>query len=178
MDSEDHNFYISSWRCQRMARFAMVVSIVILIAALFLLFNKLFTPQPIQITLQSGQEVTTSTSEYFGLAEVLLMVICAFLIGAASLYLFFNSDRPTILAKPRAAKPEDLYINVLPLLKHQEKEVIIALRDAGGEMQQNTLILKLGLSKVKMTRVLHSLTTKNLIVKERHGLTNMVRLRK
>ena len=76
-----------------MPKFTIIVSIVLLIAALVLLFDKLFTPQPIQITLQSGQEVTTSTPEYFSLTEVLLMIVSTFLIGTAATYLFYNSDK-------------------------------------------------------------------------------------
>jgi uncharacterized membrane protein len=45
-------------------------------------------------------------------------------------------------------------------------------------MQQNKLTLKLGLSKVKVTRLLCGLERKGLIAKERHGLTNMIKLKR
>lgn len=163
----------------RMPRFAIFISIVVLIAALVLLFDRLFTPQPIQITLQSGQEITTSTAEYFSLSEVLLLIISAFLIGTAATYLFYNSDRAQSI-KPQPHKHEansGAYNIILPLLKTDEKRVITSLLETGGEMQQNRLAVKLNVSKVKTTRVLHGLGQKNLIIKERHGLTNMVKLR-
>jgi hypothetical protein len=75
-----------------MVRFRVIFSVIILIVALFLLFDKLFTPQPIQITLESGQEITTSTADYFTLMEVMLLIICSFLIGTASTYLFYNAN--------------------------------------------------------------------------------------
>ena len=163
-----------------MPRFKIFISIVILIAALVLLFDKLFTPQPIQITLQSGQEITTSTAEYFSLYEVLLLIISAFFIGTAATYLFYNSDRAkTIIA--RSNTPESnvsVYNNILPLLKTDEKRVIKLLLEGGGEMQQNKLALKLNISKVKATRILYGLEQKGLITKQRHGFTNMVRLKK
>lgn len=167
----------------KVPRFKIFISVIIIIVALLLLFNKLFTTQPIQITLESGQEITTSTAEYFSLTTVLVMVICAFLIGSASLYLFYNSDQakpavyPAVSGNGSAAAAE-IYGAILPLLKSDEQQAVKILRDSGGELQQNALALKLGVSKVKATRILYSLEQKNLIIKERHGLTNMVKLKK
>jgi len=162
-----------------MARFTIFISIVVLTASLFLLFNRLFTPQPIQITLQSGQEITTSTPEYFSLSEVLLLIISAFLIGTAATYLYYNSDREKSNKKPESppftAKNYDI---ILPLLKLDEKQVIKSLLENNWEMQQNKLSSKLDLSKVKTTRVLSRLQQKNLIGRERQGYTNIVRLKK
>jgi uncharacterized membrane protein len=44
-------------------------------------------------------------------------------------------------------------------------------------MLQNALVLKTGMTKVKMTRVLSSLERKGLVLKERHGLTNRIKLK-
>ena len=162
-----------------MPKFTFFLSIVVLIAALVLLFDKLFTPQPIQITLQSGQEITTSTADYFPLTEVLLLIISAFLIGTTATYLFYNSDREkTTNQKHSLESNVKIYDTILPLLKTDEKRVITALLETNGEMQQNKLAAKLSVSKVKATRILYRLEQKNLITKVRHGLTNMVRLRK
>ena len=163
-----------------MPRFKTFISLVVLIAALVLLFDKLFTPQPIQIMLQSGQEITTSTADYFSITEVLLLIISAFLIGTTATYLFYNSDHTrTTNKEPRTLdsniKPYDI---ILPLLKTDEKRAVTAIIESGGEIQQNKLVTKLNISKVKTTRILYGLEQKNLIIKERHGLTNMVRLRK
>ena len=163
-----------------MPRFRIFISLVVLIASLVLLFDKLFTPQPIQITLQSGQEITTSTPEYFSLTEALLLTISAFLVGTASTYLFYNSDRAKILNQ-KSNTPEsnvNVYDAILPLLKTDEKQAIKLLLENNGELQQNKLAVKLNISKVKATRILYGLEQKNLITRERHGLTNMVRLKK
>jgi uncharacterized membrane protein len=159
-----------------MAKFGIFISIVMLIAALVILFSKLFTPQPIQITLESGQEVTTSSAEYFSLSETLLLIVSAFAVGTAATYLYYNSDRGRIQQKPIPSGR--VYESIMPLLKEQEKQAIHAIREAGGEMQQNKLVVKLGVSKVKATRILFGLAQKGLIIKERHGLTNMVKLEK
>ena len=163
-----------------MPNFKVIISIVILIAALFLLFDKLFTPQPIQITLESGQEITTSTSEYFSIEGILLSIICAFLIGATATYLFYNSDQiKKINTSSHATESNtNIYNTIIPLLKADEKRVITILRESNGEIQQNQLVTKLGLSKVKITRILYGLEQKKLITKERYGFTNMVRLKR
>lgn len=162
-----------------MPRFGVFISLVVMIAALILLFDKLFTPQPIQIILQSGQEIATSTSEYFSLSEALLLIVSAFLTGAAATYLFYNSDRAkTIRQQPRIESNANFYDAVIPLLKTEEKLAVRALLEHGGEMQQSKLAAKLSISKVKATRLLHALEQKRLIARERHGFTNIVRLKK
>lgn len=162
-----------------MSRFKIFISIAVLITALISLFDKLFTPQPIQIMLQSGQEIVTSTSEYFSFAEALLLITSAFLVGTAATYLFYNSERAKA-PSPKPHKPEsdpDVYGLIMPLLKADEKMLIRLLLETGGEMQQNRLAAKLNISKVKTTRILHGLEAKNLVTKERHGFTNMVKLK-
>ncbi len=163
-----------------MLQFKVFLSLVILGAALFLLFDKFFTPQPIQITLQSGQEVTTSTAEYFSLSEVLLLIISAFLIGTTATYLFYNAEqaRTKSSGSQTSESTKDAYTIILPLLKPDEKQAITSLLESSGEMQQNKLAAKLSVSKVKATRILYRLEEKGLITKERHGFTNMVKLKK
>jgi|GEM_PF-567463 len=178
---------------KQMKRFKVILAIVVLVVSLVLLFDKIFTPQPIQIVLQSGQEITTQNSDYFTLTEMLLLITCAFLVGAAATYLFYNSDKfrslnlglENIEPKTRVMESEpvqstillDKYETILPLLKDDEKKVLLLLRDAGGEMLQNQLVLKLNESKVKVTRVLDRLEEKNLIIKERNGLTNNIKVK-
>ncbi len=170
----------------------MIIAIILLIASLILLVDKIFTPQPIQIVLQSGQEITTQGAEYFTLTEALLLIVCAFFIGATATYLFYNSDKemiknvvitettsePAII--PVSLPPmvvKDKYEDLLPLLKDDEKRAVLILRENNGQMLQNQLVLKLNESKVKVTRVIASLESKNLIEKERNGLTNNIKLK-
>ena len=111
---------------------------------------------------------------------MLLLITSAFLIGTAAIFLFYSSDR-TKAIKPHPQKPEfnaSVYETIHPLLKTDENQVIAALLETNGEMQQNKLAAKLGVSKVKATRILFGLEQKRLITKERHGLTNMITLEK
>lgn len=162
----------------------MIISVVLLVASLVMLFDKLFAPQPIQVVLETGQEVATQAPSYYPLSEVLLLVAASFIIGATAIYLYYNSDEITsnfIRQKEKDAgtgkEGQDKYKMIVPLLKKDEKAVFIALRNSNGVMLQNQLVLKTGLSKVAMTRALAKLEMKNLIVKERHGLTNKIRLK-
>ena len=162
-----------------MSRFKIFMSLVILIASIVLLLDKLFTPQPIQIILQSGQEITTSTAEYFSLSEVLLLITGTLLIGITSSYLFYNSDTDSA-KNPQPYKSNlhgESYDTLLPLLKLDERLAINSLLENDGEMHQNKLAAKLIISTVKTTRLLHRLEQKNLIIRERHGFTNMVKLK-
>jgi hypothetical protein len=64
------------------------------------------------------------------------------------------------------------------LLLPDEKTVIQELRKSNGEMTQSQLVIKTGLSKVKVHRVIKSLTMKGIIKKYEYGLTNKIILEK
>ena len=162
-----------------MKKFTIIIAMVLLLASLIVLVDKLFTPQPIQIVLESGQEITTQTANYFSLTETILLLICSFIIGTTATYLFYNSDTFTAI-KSIEKEVESLsvknYDTILPLLKEEEKKVILLLQESQGEILQNKLVLALNLPKVKVTRLLASLEKKNLIIKHRNGLTNNIKL--
>ena len=52
----------------------------------------------------------------------------------------------------------------------------LELREHGGEMYQRDLVGLGTFSKAKVTRVLDRLEAKGLVVRERHGMTNRVRI--
>lgn len=161
-----------------MKYFKVVISIVILVVSMSILFNQLLMPQPIQIILETGQEVVTQTSEYFSLSQTLILIVSSFLIGSTAIYLYFKSETEDFLKNLGQKKEvEKKYEMVIPLLKGDEKRVFQEVISSKGEMLQNALVLKTSLTKVKMTRALASLEKKNLIVKERHGLTNRIKLK-
>lgn len=161
-----------------MNQFKVIFSTVILIVSIVLLFSKLFSSQPINIVLETGQEVTTLSSDYFSLTDALILVASSFLIGSMTIYLFYNSDTKEMIRSFRKENGiKEKYGMVVPLLRADERKVFQELMDSSGEMLQNALVLKSGMSKVKMTRILSSLENKNLIIKERHGLTNKIKLK-
>lgn len=146
------------------------IAVIVLAVSLFLLFDKLFTPQPIQITLETGQEVATQSPNYFSLPIVLLLVVCAFLVGGAAIYLYYTAE-----LQPRARSSlEKTYVPVMDLLKPDERRVVELLLQAKGGVLQSALSENLSVSKVKTTRLLARLGQKGVVRKERSGFTNRV----
>lgn len=161
-----------------MKRFMILMAVVVLIVSLVLLADQLFTPQPVQIVLETGQEITAQSLEYFPLTKVLLLLVSSFFIGMTSTYLFYNTDTKEVLhsfQKPRVT--ERNYDTIFPLLKAQEKKVLMELAHAKGELLQSRLVASIGLSKVKVSRIVSRLERKGLVVKERYGLTNKIKLK-
>lgn len=154
-----------------MKQFRIAIAIILAVSSLVVIMVMLFNPQPIQIVLETGQEVVTQSSHTFALTTVLILVVCSFVIGASITFLFYNAENNRILPKKRAAIEHYLH-----LLREDEKKVVRILSEHDGEMLQNRLVLALGLSKVKTTRLLASLERKRIITKERHGLTNHIKL--
>ena len=155
--------------------FRTAIAMVLLTVSIFLVFDKLFSPQPIQVVSETGEEITTIGGDYFQLPEVLLLIVSSFLVGATSVYLFYHAEPKKLFAQ---LKPEpDKYAHIINLLKVDEKKVFLTLLKNNGELLQNKLVLETGLGKVKITRILLSLERKSLVVKERYGLTNRVKVR-
>ena len=64
------------------------------------------------------------------------------------------------------------------LLTPEEKTVIEELKKAGGELNQNQIVKKTGLSKVKVHRALVRLEVRKIVKKYPYGLTNKIILEK
>jgi uncharacterized membrane protein len=165
--------------------FRVIIAIVLLISAIVVLAVLIFRPQPIQIVLETGQEVASKSSDYFSVSTVVVLLVCAFLIGAAITYLFYNSEdkaKKILDGKPVEKRKNELensevYNKLIPLLRDDEKRVVHMICEHKGEILQNELVLKLGLSKVKTTRILASLERKEIIERRRHGMTNKVKFK-
>jgi len=65
---------------------------------------------------------------------------------------------------------------VLRLLTGDERVMFKTILDSGGEALQKDLIVKTKMSDAKVSRTIDRLVTKGLIVKERYGVTNKVRI--
>ncbi len=164
-----------------MNKYKIIIFTVILVASLVVLVDKLFTTAPINIILESGQEVVSQDSNYYTLGEVILLIVCAFLIGFSIIFIYYTSNGAIkeYFLPEKKEKFEDKSKNklIINLLKGDEKEVYQEILNSKDGILQNELVLRTGLSKVKITRVVHRLELKRLIIKERHGLTNRIKLR-
>lgn len=174
-------------KMKQFRQFNVLIAIVLLICSIVLMINILFTPQPIQIILETGQAINTQSSSYFTLNIVILLIICASIIGAAITYLFYNSESNNFFKKSeksadsenhiiKEASKNTNYDMIMPLLKDDERKIVHIIKDNNGEILQNTLVLKSGYSKVHTTRIIASLERKQIVQKHRHGLTNNIKL--
>jgi uncharacterized membrane protein len=135
---------------------------------------------------------------WYGLENIILGIAGAFLLGLGVTYAALGENHQVTSTKPEGAG-EDVIPKaasdmvgseskegasnggeveglVLRLLDGDERRMFLALKDAGGESLQKDLIEKTKMSNAKVTRVLDRLEDKGLIVKERHGMTNKVRI--
>ena len=67
-------------------------------------------------------------------------------------------------------------MTLVKLLDEDERRMYLEIRERGGELLQRDLVALGTFSKSKVTRVLDKLERKGLVVRERHGMTNRVRL--
>jgi uncharacterized membrane protein len=65
---------------------------------------------------------------------------------------------------------------VLERLSEDERALYDMVLGAGGEMLQMNIVASKVFSKAKVTRTLDKLEDRGLVVRERHGMTNRVRL--
>ncbi|TET90904.1 MAG: hypothetical protein E3J35_04515 [Methanomassiliicoccales archaeon] len=78
--------------------------------------------------------------------------------------------------RSQEASKEDMYKLAIRLLTGDERKMFRRIVDAGGEVLQKDLVAEGTFSKAKVTRLLDKLESKRLIVRERYGATNRVRI--
>jgi uncharacterized membrane protein len=78
-------------------------------------------------------------------------------------------------AVPQAAAPDEKHL-ALRLLSGDERTVFRAILDAGGEIFQKDVVNRTKMSDAKVSRVLDRLEEKGLVTRERHGMSNKVRI--
>ncbi|MFH1650065.1 MAG: hypothetical protein ABIA93_05945 [Candidatus Woesearchaeota archaeon] len=93
----------------------------------------------------------------------------AALVLAAGAYLAFVQNMQGT-SKP-ATKPKDIKLD------SEESKVVEAIKQAGGSVFQGDIVRETEFSKVKVTRILDRLETKQVIERKRRGMTNLVVLK-
>ena len=105
--------------------------------------------------------------KYFALGIVGVLLVIGFV-------LIFTKPRERIIT--RKIKEPRKKIN-LDSLEQKEREVIKILQQENGTIFQATLMEKLNVGKVGITRLLDKLEAKQLIERKRRGMNNIVVLR-
>lgn len=143
---------------------AGAVVLVALLLALFVVVNHASLPEPIIL--------------FWGLFILILGLIA----GIAAAYLFLARAQAT--SAPAAATsdgtrpvaPPDLENLAVRLLDGDERRLMRVIVEAKGEILQRDLVRITAFSDAKVSRLLDRLEERGLVVRERHGMSNRVRL--
>ena len=173
----------------------MIISTITILAGIIMIAVSLIFYQ-----VGGGHQGGGDSYIWYGLENIILGIAGAFLLGLGVTYATLGENHhvtstrlervgedvipPTASdtigvrsdSKGEASNGKEVEGLVLRLLDGDERRMFLALKDAGGESLQKDLIEKTKMSNAKVTRVLDRREDKGLIVKERHGMTNKVRI--
>jgi DNA-binding MarR family transcriptional regulator len=164
----------------------IVVGISLLIGFLVWLFNKSLSTI-VNDSCSHGPTCPMWGSISFQTNVGLGLMVFVTVVG---LYLiFFAKDDPQIIREvhretkivKEQVKPRTLskghYRDILEKLEGDDKKVLSLIIDSEGSVFQSEIVSKIGLTKVKVTRILDRLEGKGLIERKRRGMTNVVILK-
>ncbi|MCU0642299.1 MAG: hypothetical protein MUF61_01820 [archaeon] len=148
----------------------LVIGIAVVMAILVWIFNK-GLKDIVSATCTHGP--TCSMYESISIQTWISLAIVA-LVLVIGLFLVFSKEHERIIIKKQ--KEKKMPIN-LSGLENDEKKVIKFLQEENGAIFQRTLMEKLGIGKVGITRLLDKLEAKQIIERKRRGMNNIVVLR-
>lgn len=105
--------------------------------------------------------------------ESVLGLIVAVALGVLGGYLIFYSKYGE---RVETRKKSNLN-RLVKGLHEEEKKVYQIISDSDGSVFQNDIIAKTGFSKVKVSRILDRLETKDIVERRRRGMSNLVVLK-
>jgi uncharacterized membrane protein len=112
---------------------------------------------------------TIHTQTWIGISLLALILI----IG---IFFVFAKENEKVILKTKTIQAKKKPIN-LDGLDAKEKQVIKLIQEENGAIFQASLMEKLGIGKVGITRLLDKLEAKQLIERKRRGMNNVVVLR-
>ncbi len=88
----------------------------------------------------------------------------------------YSSGQPRQQVESNGVTREDLHNLTLKLLNGDERKMYRLIMEGGGSVLQKDLVARGMFSGAKVTRLLDKLENKGLIVRERYGSTNRIRI--
>ena len=145
----------------------LVIGIAVIMVIIVFLFNNVIK-ENIGLTCSHGPtcEMYASLNVQTWISLVIVAVI--FIIG---IFLIFSKPKEKIIIKTKKEKKKKLN---LENLDNKEKEVVKLIQDENGAIFQATLMERLGIGKVGITRLLDKLEAKQIIERKRRGMNNIV----
>lgn len=148
----------------------MVIGIAIVMAIIVFLFSSVLK-QNLGLTCSHGPscEMYTNLNVQTWISYSIVAVI--FILG---LVIMFNKPKEKVIIKNIREKKKKLDLSGLD---KNERKVIELLQNENGTIFQATLMEKLGIGKVGITRLLDKLEAKQFIERKRRGMNNVVVLK-
>jgi len=150
----------------------LIIGIAIIIGIIILIFNTGMR----NITNQTCTHGPTCTMYQTITTQTYISLAIAGLVLVIGLFLIFSKESERIIIKKVKQKQRKKKLNLEGLDK-DEKEVIKLLQEENNAMFQKTLMEKLEIGKVGMTRLLDKLEAKQFIERKRRGMNNIVVLK-
>ncbi len=148
----------------------LIIGIAVVIGIIVWIFNS-------ALTSIVGQTCThgSSCSMYNTIStQTWLSLSIAGIILLIGLFIMFTKPKERIIIKTKKEKKKKLNLSGLD---SREKEIIDILQKENGAIFQRTLMEKLNIGKVGITRLLDKLEAKQLIERKRRGMNNIVVLK-
>ena len=148
----------------------LIIGLAIVLGIIVFIFNNALTTI-VDTSCSHGSSCpmygTINTQTYIGASLIAIIII----IGLVLIFAKENEKIVTRMIKDRKKKI------ALEGLDKKEKEVVKLIQKENGAIFQSSLMEKLGIGKVGITRLLDKLEAKQIIERKRRGMNNIVVLK-
>jgi uncharacterized membrane protein len=147
----------------------LVIGIAVVIGVIILIFN-----YGLKDMLSQSCGHGTSCTMYDSIAtQTQMSLAIAGLVLIIGIFLVFSKEEKEIIIKKIKEKAKKKKLDLVGL-NPVEREAIKILQHEKGAIFQRTLMEKLEVGKIKMTRLLDKLETRQLVERKRRGMNNIV----
>ena len=148
----------------------LIIGIAVVMGIIVLMFNGILK-ENLGLTCSHG----SSCGMYTNLrVQTWISIILTAIIFGIGILIMFTKLKEKIIVKTLKEKKKRLNLSGLDEI---EKKVINLLQEENGAIFQSTLMEKLEIGKVGITRLLDKLEAKQLVERKRRGMNNIVVLR-
>ena len=150
----------------------LIVGLALIIVALVFLFNS-GMKSIVDATCDHGP--TCGMYDTISLQTYLSLTIAGIIL-VIGLFMVFAKEHETVIVKKIRDK---ILVKKLDLsgLDKDEKEVVKILQEENGAVFQSSLMERMGIGKVKMTRLMDKLEAKQFVERKRRGMNNIIVLK-
>ncbi|MCH8520237.1 MAG: hypothetical protein LAT82_05790 [Nanoarchaeota archaeon] len=144
-----------------------ILSLSIFIVSLFLVFTLIISQlqNEIVIIIDEENQIIESIAPNYSLISVLSIIFFTILTTISGFYFLLDLSKNIELNSKQKVQ--------LQLLDKEEREIYLFIIQRGSVLQKD-IVLELGLSKVKVTRILDKLERRGVIQRLSYGNTNKI----